>query len=67
MIPIFVIFVRWEGQGVEEVGRDASSGKILVKIDSRYYRPTEVDLLLGDSTKARKTLGWKTKITFKVS
>lgn len=58
------ISIRWEGQGVEEKGIDAGSGKIIVCIDSRYFRPTEVDTLLGDSSKARRQLGWKPKITF---
>jgi len=53
------ITVAWEGKGVDEVGRDAASGKVLVRIDPRYFRPTEVDLLLGDPSKARRVLGWK--------
>ncbi|MGF1463729.1 MAG: GDP-mannose 4,6-dehydratase [Maricaulaceae bacterium] len=48
----------WRGLGVEEVGVDAKSGQTLVAIDPRYFRPTEVDLLLGDPTKAREVLGW---------
>src|SRR3546814_3892365 len=50
--------IRWEGSGVEEKGRDAESGAVLVVIDPRYFRPTEVDLLLGNPTKARDMLGW---------
>jgi GDPmannose 4,6-dehydratase len=49
----------WSGQGVDEVGRCAKSGEILVGIDPKYFRPTEVDLLLGDPTKARTRLGWE--------
>lgn len=48
----------WEGSGVDEVGRDAASGDVLVAIDPAYFRPTEVDLLLGDPTKAHRELGW---------
>ena len=55
----------WRGEGVEEVGVDARSGAELVKIDPRYFRPTEVDLLLGDASKARRVLGWTHKTAFK--
>ena len=50
--------IVWTGEGVEEVGREKSSGKILVKIDEKYFRPCEVDFLLGDATKAETELGW---------
>jgi GDPmannose 4,6-dehydratase len=56
--------VEWRGKGVEEQGRDAKTGEILVEIDPRYFRPTEVDLLLGDPTKAGAQLGWKHKTSF---
>jgi len=56
--------VNWRGQGVDEEGVDAKTGDVLVKIDPRYFRPTEVELLLGDPSKARKVLGWKHEITF---
>lgn len=59
------IQVRWEGKGVAEKGYDKASGKILVEIDSRYFRPTEVETLLGDPTKAKTKLGWKPRVTFK--
>ena len=52
------IDVAWEGEGVDEKGYDADTGKCVVEVDPRYYRPTEVDLLLGDAAKARETLGW---------
>lgn len=55
------IEIRWEGTGVDEKGIDAKTGKVLVEVDPRYFRPTEVDLLLGDSAKAREKLGWKPK------
>src|SRR5216683_7430748 len=56
--------IEWRGSGVDEKGLDARSGRILVKIDPRYFRPTEVDLLIGDSTKAREKLGWRHKVSF---
>ena len=56
--------IQWRGQGVEEVGFDASSGEALVHVDPRYFRPTEVDRLLGDATKARDVLGWTPTVTF---
>lgn len=56
--------IAWEGVGVNEVGRDAKSGQALVRIDPRYFRPTEVDLLLGDPSKARRILNWQHKIGF---
>jgi GDPmannose 4,6-dehydratase len=58
------ITVRWEGKGVDEKGYDSISGKCLVQVDPRYFRPTEVETLLGDPTKAREKLGWVPKITF---
>jgi len=51
--------LEWRGRGVEEKGVDSSDGRILVEVDPRYFRPTEVDLLIGDPTKARKKLGWR--------
>lgn len=56
--------IEWRGKGVDEVGIDTGSGETVVKIDSRYFRPTEVDLLLGDASKARRVLGWKHTVTF---
>jgi GDPmannose 4,6-dehydratase len=56
--------VTWRGKGIEEEGVDDKTGEVLVKIDARYFRPTEVDLLLGDPSKARNVLGWKHEITF---
>lgn len=57
--------MAWDGSGVDEVGRDAATGQVLVRIDPKYFRPTEVDLLLGDPTKARETLGWVSQTPFK--
>ncbi|PCI26795.1 MAG: hypothetical protein COB67_09725 [SAR324 cluster bacterium] len=56
--------LRWEGEGVEEKGIHQETGQVLVQVDTRYFRPTEVETLLGDSSKAREKLGWKQKTTF---
>ncbi len=56
--------IEWRGTGVDEVGFDPSTGKVLVEIDPRYFRPTEVELLLGDPTKAKEMLGWERRVTF---
>ncbi len=56
--------IAWRGAGVEEKGLDARTGQVLVEIDPRYFRPTEVDLLLGDPTKARERLGWHHRTSF---
>jgi len=58
------IEIVWEGKEEKEVGKCSKTGKVHVRIDSKYYRPTEVDLLLGDPAKAKKKLNWKTKIEF---
>lgn len=59
------IEIEWKGSGVEEKGYDKTSGKILVDINSRYFRPAEVELLHGDCSKAEKELGWKREVDFK--
>jgi len=56
--------IAWRGAGVKETGVDAKSGQTLVEVDPRYFRPTEVDLLLGDPGKARQKLGWRHKTSF---
>jgi GDPmannose 4,6-dehydratase len=56
--------IEWRGSGSDERGVDSRSGRVVVEIDPRYYRPTEVDLLLGDASKARQRLGWKPETTF---
>jgi GDPmannose 4,6-dehydratase len=56
--------IGWKGEGLDEVGIDTSSGRTLVRIDPRYFRPTEVETLLGDPTKAREKLGWAAEVTF---
>jgi len=57
--------IVWQGSGLEEQGVDKNSGKVLIKIDENYYRPSEVDLLLGDPTKAKEKLKWDTDVKFK--
>jgi GDPmannose 4,6-dehydratase len=56
--------IVWQGTGVDEKGIDKASGKVLVQIDPKYFRPAEVELLLGDPTKAERELGWKRKVSF---
>ncbi|XP_068629225.1 GDP-mannose 4,6 dehydratase [Battus philenor] len=56
--------VQWRGEGVDETGHDSETGQLLVKVNPKYFRPTEVDLLLGDSSKAKEKLGWTPKVTF---
>lgn len=60
------IEIIWEGKGAEEVGKDKKSGEVLVKIDEKYLRLTEVDYLLGNAEKARVELRWKPEISFDV-
>lgn len=57
------ITVAWKGQGADETGTDVKTGKVVVRVDPRYYRPTEVELLLGDPSKAKAKLGWKPEHT----
>ena len=59
------IEIEWQGNGVDEVGIDKSNGNRVVEVDPRYFRPTEVELLLGDPTKAQEKLGWKPQTTLK--
>ena len=58
------VTVEWSGSGVDEVGVNKATGKVIVRIDPRYFRPAEVDLLLGDATKARTILKWEPSVTF---
>ena len=57
------IELEWTGEGVDEKGIDKSTGKVLVEVDPKYFRPTEVDQLLGDPTKAKNMLGWNPRKT----
>jgi GDPmannose 4,6-dehydratase len=56
--------IEWQGEGVDEVGIDTATGRTLVRVDPRYFRPTEVETLLGDPTKARQKLGWTAEVGF---
>jgi GDPmannose 4,6-dehydratase len=56
--------IAWRGSGIEEKGIDKSAGTVVVEVDPRYFRPTEVDSLLGDASKARAKLGWRHKTSF---
>jgi len=56
--------IEWQGDGVEEIGIDVVTGRTLVRVDPRYFRPTEVETLLGDATKARQKLGWTAEVSF---
>ncbi|XP_076244575.1 GDP-mannose 4,6 dehydratase isoform X1 [Calliopsis andreniformis] len=56
--------IKWKGEGVNETGQDAQTGQILVRVNPKYFRPTEVDVLLGDATKAKEKIGWKPTVTF---
>ncbi|OGI22332.1 MAG: GDP-mannose 4,6-dehydratase [Candidatus Moranbacteria bacterium RIFCSPHIGHO2_01_FULL_55_24] len=54
----------WEGEGIDEKGIDKATGKVLIEVDPKYFRPAEVDLLIGDNSKAKKLLGWEPKVKF---
>jgi GDPmannose 4,6-dehydratase len=56
--------IHWRGEGTHETGIDKANGQELVKVDPRYFRPTEVDVLIGDASKARAALGWRHRVTF---
>ena len=58
------ISIKWLGKGINEKGIDKKTGKTIIKVGKRYFRPTEVDTLLGDARKAKRILKWKPKITF---
>ena len=63
--PYFGMKIIWEGQGLDEVGIDKNTGKTIIKVNPKYFRPAEVETLLGDATKAKEELGWEPKISFK--
>jgi len=63
--PYFGFDIRWEGEGEFEKGYDKNTGKMLISVDTKYFRPTEVDSLLGDSSRARFSLGWEPEYDFK--
>lgn len=62
--PYFGMNIIWSGEGLDEIGVDINSGKTVIRVDPKYFRPTEVATLLGDSSKARNVLGWKPKYSF---
>jgi GDPmannose 4,6-dehydratase len=63
--PYFGMNIVWEGEGIMERGIDKSTGKTIIKVNAKYFRPAEVETLLGDATKAKEKLGWEPKISFK--
>jgi GDPmannose 4,6-dehydratase len=63
--PYFGMKIVWEGEGIEERGVDKYTGRTIVKVNAKYFRPAEVETLLGDASKAKKQLGWEPKISFK--
>jgi GDPmannose 4,6-dehydratase len=63
--PYFGMKITWEGEGLNEVGIDKLSKKTVIRVDPKYFRPAEVETLLGDASKAKKKLGWQPKISFK--
>jgi len=62
--PYFYLKIRWEGEGLNEVGINVNTGKVIIKIDPKYFRPAEVETLLGDPSKAKNVLGWEPEYTF---
>ena len=62
--PYFSMNIEWQGEGLDEIGIDTNTGKTVISVDPKYFRPAEVSTLLGDSTKARTVLGWKPEYTF---
>ena len=62
--PFFGFKLEWRGEGMDEFGYDLSTSKTVIEVNPRYFRPAEVESLLGDATKAKEKLGWEPKITF---
>lgn len=63
--PYFGMDIEWQGEGLDEVGVDKNTGLVRIVVDPKYFRPAEVETLLGDATKAKEQLGWEPKISFK--
>lgn len=63
--PYYGLHIRWEGEGIDEVGIDRITNKVIIKVDPKYFRPAEVETLLGDPTKAKTELGWEPEYDFK--
>ena len=62
--PYFGLHIEWEGEGLNEIGIDKLTKKTVIRVDPKYFRPSEVETLLGDATKAKEKLGWEPRITF---
>jgi GDPmannose 4,6-dehydratase len=62
--PYFYLKIRWEGEGLNEVGINVNTGKVIIRVDPKYFRPAEVETLLGDPSKAKSVLGWEPEYTF---
>ena len=62
--PYFGMNIVWEGEGLDEIGIDKNTGKTIIQVNPKYFRPAEVETLLGDATKAKEKLGWEPKISF---
>ena len=60
----FGMDIEWQGEGLDEIGIDKNTGRVVIKVDDKYFRPAEVESLLGDATKAKEQLGWEPKISF---
>jgi GDPmannose 4,6-dehydratase len=60
----FGMDIVWQGEGLDEIGIDRNTGRVVIKVDDKYFRPAEVESLLGDATKAKEQLGWEPKISF---
>jgi len=56
--------ILWKGEGLDEIGIDANSEKVVIRVNPKYFRPAEVETLLGDATKAKEKLGWEPKTSF---
>ena len=63
--PYFGMKIEWQGEGLDEIGIDKNTGKTVIRVDPKYFRPAEVETLLGDASKAKEKLGWEPKISFK--
>jgi GDPmannose 4,6-dehydratase len=63
--PYFGMKIVWEGEGLDEVGIDKNTGRTVIRVNPKYFRPAEVETLLGDATKAKEKLGWEPKTSFK--
>ena len=63
--PCFGFNIEWMGEGLDEIGIDKTTKRTIVAVNEKYFRPAEVESLLGDATKAKEKLGWEPKITFK--